>query len=995
MKLNYRYIFTFFVSLAVIIACTKEVGLYTEVEFEISETHVADGFINTALSTSITVTPEELVEGYAYTYSYKINTGEGYFQDEAGNRIAEGDKIGLSPLSVSLNYIATKIGNHSITFTAEDTFGFQEQVTVSYVISDVPVSWTATGPTGQVLLGSSQDITITLGSETTTTGVTYERNYSFTQGTGTITSSPSGANETLNEFVSITPGTYTLTYVSTELGQTTLAFLLKDSNGQELLQTVSFEVVDELSTEKEITSFIVNGVEGTIVGTDITIELPEGTDLTTLSPVIIHTGASVSPESETSQDFTNAVIYTVTAQDQTIQTYTVNVTVPSANQAPTAVASSDVTSGAPSLAVQFTGDTSSDPDTGDTLTYAWDFGDGSTATTANPSHSFTTAGTYTVTLTITDDGTPVLTSTDTITIIVTDANQAPTAVATSDVTSGTPSLAVQFTGDTSSDPDTGDTLTYAWDFGDGSTATTANSSHSFTTAGTYTVTLTITDDGTPALTSTDTITIIVTEANQAPTGVATSDVLTGEASLAVQFTGDTSSDPDTGDTLTYAWDFGDGTTATTANPSHTFTTAGTYSVTLTVTDDGTPALSSSEVTLTITVTAPANQAPTAVATSDIITGEASLVVQFTGDTSSDPDDGDVLTYAWDFGDGTTATTANPSHTFTTAGTYDVTLTVTDDGTPALSSPEVTITITVTDANQAPTAVADIFTVIENSSDNILDVLNNDSDADGTILTIIAIETAINGSATIAPGGQSILYNATTGNDRFDYTIEDEDGATTMATIDINVVPNQNPTVEIDDLILIPNGSFPKTISFAVANSNDTDGTIKNYKWNFGDTGSAGNEVNTENPDVITHTFNSAGTYDIVLTVTDDLDATGSDTVQIILEEPLAPDFSFSANPYDPVPEGGYPNGEVNLYFNISPNSSMPEGNYTMIMETGKGTLELGGINYRERIEIPMTAGSIIGGYTDLLLSNVVTITFTVTEIFTGIEKTQTITLTYQ
>ncbi|WP_282116695.1 PKD domain-containing protein [Cellulophaga baltica] len=904
MKLNYRYIFTFFVSLAVIIACTKEVGLYTEVEFEISETHVADGFINTALSTSITVTPEELVEGYAYTYSYKINTGEGYFQDESGATISEGDKIGLSPLSASLNYIATKIGDHSITFTAEDTFGFQEQVTVSYVISDVPVSWTATGPTGQVLLGSSQDITITLGSETTTTGVTYERNYSFTQGTGTITSSPSGANETLNEFVSITPGTYTLTYVSTELGQTTLAFLLKDSNGQELLQTVSFEVVDELSTEKEITSFIVNGVEGTLVGTDITIELPEGTDLTTLSPVIIHTGASVSPESETSQDFTNAVIYTVTAQDQTIQTYTVNVTVPSANQAPTAVASSDVTSGAPSLAVQFTGDTSSDPDTGDTLTYAWDFGDGSTATTANPSHSFTTAGTYTVTLTITDDGTPVLTSTDTITIIVTDANQAPTAVATSDVTSGTPSLAVQFTGDTSSDPDTGDTLTYAWDFGDG-------------------------------------------------------------------------------------------TTATTANPSHTFTTAGTYNVTLTVTDDGTPVLSSSEVTLTITVNAPANQAPTAVATSDIITGEASLAVQFTGDTSTDPDAGDVLTYAWDFGDGTTATTANPSHTFTTAGTYTVTLTVTDDGTPALSSSEVTITITVTDANQAPTAVADIFTVIENSSDNILDVLNNDSDADGTILTIIAIETAMNGSATIAPGGQSILYNATTGNDRFDYTIEDEDGATTMATIDINVVPNQNPTVEIDDLILIPNGSFPKTISFAVANSNDTDGTIKNYKWNFGDTGSAGNEVNTENPDVITHTFNSAGTYDIVLTVTDDLDATGSDTVQIILEEPLAPDFSFSANPYDPVPEGGYPNGEVNLYFNISPNSSMPEGNYTMIMETGKGTLELGGINYRERIEIPMTAGSIIGGYTDLLLSNVVTITFTVTEIFTGIEKTQTITLTYQ
>uniref|UniRef100_UPI00386E1DA1 TraQ conjugal transfer family protein n=1 Tax=Cellulophaga sp. Ld12 TaxID=3229535 RepID=UPI00386E1DA1 len=129
MRKIYKYISCFVFFLTIIIACTKEVGLYTEVEFEISETHVADGFINTPLATSITVTPEELVEGYSYTYSYKINTGEGYFQDESGATIAEADKIGLNPLSASLNYIATKIGDHSITFTAEDTFGFQEQVT--------------------------------------------------------------------------------------------------------------------------------------------------------------------------------------------------------------------------------------------------------------------------------------------------------------------------------------------------------------------------------------------------------------------------------------------------------------------------------------------------------------------------------------------------------------------------------------------------------------------------------------------------------------------------------------------------------------------------------------------------------------------------------------------------------------------------------------------------------------------------------------------------
>jgi len=881
MKLNYRYIFTLFVSLAVIIACTKEVGLYTEVEFEISETHVADGFINTPLATSITVTPEELVEGYSYTYSYKINTGEGYFQDIAGNTIAEGDKLELSPLSASLNYIATKIGDHSITFTAEDTFGFQEQVTLSYVISDVPVTWTATGPSGQVLLGSSQDITVTLGSETTTTGVTYERNYSFSQGTGTITSSPSGASETLNEFVNITPGTYALTYVATELGQTTLEFLLKDSNGQEIVQTISFEVVNELSTEKEITSFIVNGVEGTIVGTDITIELPEGTDLTTLSPVIIHTGASISPESETSQDFSNPVIYTVTAQDQAIQEYTVTLTV-EGNEA------KDITD------------------------FAIDGVDG-----------IITGTNISVTL---PAGTDVTALSSTITH----------AGASVSPTSG---VAQDFTG----------SVEYTVTAVDGTTKV-------------YTVTVSLA----PAISSDNNITSFsingVAGVISGTTITVTLPAGTDVSSLtpAIIHTGNTVN-PDTG----IAQDF--------TNPiTYTVTAANLetqeYSVTVimpTLSDtkditsfsiDGVAGVISGT---TITVTLPAGTNVSSLTPSIIYTGN-----------TVNPDTG----IAQDF--------TNPvAYTVSAADTTTKTYTVT-----AIISAAVNID---------PVAIDDNFTVIENSSDNTLDVLDNDSDADGTVLTITTIETPINGSATIAPDGQSILYTATTGNDRFDYTIEDEDGATTMATIDINVVPNQNPTVDIDDLILIPNGNFPKTISFAIASSDDPDGTIENYEWNFGDSGSAGNEVNTEDPDATTHTFNSAGTYDIVLTVTDDLDATGSDTVRIILEEPLAPDFSFSANPYDPVPEGGYPNGVINLYFNISPNSSMPEGNYTMIMETGKGTLELGGINYRERIEIPMTAGSIIGGYTDLLLSNVVTITFTVTEIFTGIEKAQTITLTYQ
>ncbi len=881
MKTTYKYTLGFLALLTLIIACNKEVGLYTEVEFEISETHVADGFINTPLATSITVTPEELVDGYSYSYSYKINTGEGYFKDESGATIAEGNKIGLNPLSASLNYIATKIGDHSITFTAEDTFGFQEQVTVSYVITDVPVTWTATGPSGQVLLGTSQDITLTLGNETTATGVTYERNYSLTQGTGTITSSPSGTNETLNEFISITPGTYDLTYVATELGQTTLEFLLKDSNGQEILQTVSFEVVDELSTEKEITSFIVNGVVGTISGTTIDVVLPEGTDVSALAPVIIHTGASISPESGTSQDFSNPVIYTVTAQDQAIQEYTVTLTV-EGNEA------KDITD------------------------FAIDGVDG-----------IITGTNISVTL---PAGTDVTALSSTITH--TGASVSPTS-----------GVAQDFTGP----------VEYTVTAADGTTKV-------------YTVTVSLA----PALSSDNNITSFsingVAGVISGTTITVTLPAGTDVSSLtpAIIHTGNTVN-PDTG----IAQDF--------TNPiTYTVTAANfetqEYSVTVimpTLSDtkditsfsiDGVAGVISGT---TITVTLPAGTNVSSLTPSIIHTGN-----------TVNPDTG----IAQDF--------TNPvEYTVSAADTTTKTYTVT-----AIISAAVNID---------PVAIDDNFTVIENSSDNTLDVLDNDSDADGTVLTITTIETPINGSATIAPDGQSILYTATTGNDRFDYTIEDEDGATTMATIDINVVPNQNPTVDIDDLILIPNGNFPKTISFAIASSDDPDGTIENYEWNFGDSGSAGNEVNTEDPDVTTHTFNSAGTYDIVLTVTDNLGATGSDTVQIILEEPLAPDFTFTANTYQPEPIDGHSKGDqIDLYFSINPNAAMDGGNYIMTMETGKATLNINGSTYREGINIPMTTTPVIGPFTDLLYGNEVTVTFRVIEMISGIEKTRTLFFTY-
>ena len=355
------------------------------------------------------------------------------------------------------------------------------------------------------------------------------------------------------------------------------------------------------------------------------------------------------------------------------------------NNAPTAVATASVTSGNAPLQVTFSGLGSTDPDAADTLTYAWDL-DGDNllddSTAAQPTFNYTTPGSHTVTLKVTDPDGAFSTAT-----VVVKVNSSPKAVATASPTSGTAPLAVAFNGSASTDAD-GDALTYAWDLdGDGllDDSTAAQPTFNYTTPGNYTVTLKVTDTGGAFSTTT-----VVVKVNATPNAVATANLTSGNAPLQVAFSGLGSTDPDAGDALTYAWDL-DGDNlfddSTSAQPSFNYTTPGSHTVTLKVTDTKG---ASSTATVVVKVNAP----PSAVATASATSGTAPLAVTFNGSASTDPDAGDALTYAWDLdGDGLfdAATSAQPTFNYTTPGTYTVTLKVTDTG-GAFSTATVVITV---------------------------------------------------------------------------------------------------------------------------------------------------------------------------------------------------------------------------------------------------------------------------------------------------------------
>lgn len=158
--------------------------------------------------------------------------------------------------------------------------------------------------------------------------------------------------------------------------------------------------------------------------------------------------------------------------------------------------------------------------------------------------------------------------------------------------------------------------------------------------------------------------------NQLPVAKATAHP--GSTSMEIVFSSSGSFDPD-GTIAGYSWNFGDGNTSTEASPTHSYATPDDYTVTLVVTDN-LGATHTDQVSVTVPMTP--NLPPLAVGTATPNEGPAPLVVQFSSVGSSDPEGGS-LSYLWDFGDGVTSTSPNPSHSYAGLGNFAATLTVKD------------------------------------------------------------------------------------------------------------------------------------------------------------------------------------------------------------------------------------------------------------------------------------------------------------------------------
>lgn len=516
---------------------------------------------------------------------------------------------------------------------------------------------------------------------------------------------------------------------------------------------------------------------------------------------------------------------------------------------PLAAFSQDRTIGQVPLVVRFTNQSS-----GQITQYSWDFGDGGSSPEVNPVHTFRSPGIYTVQLRVRGPGG----DSNVARQINVQSPTAPVAAFTQDRTTGESPLIVQFT-----DQSTGNITGRLWNFGDGSNSNQLSPSHTFNDVGTYNIILTVTGPG-----GTSSVTRQITVQNPtipAPLASLVANPTNGNAPHTVQFDATDSS----GQIDSYVWDFGDGSTGTGEVVTHTYAKPGTYQAVLTVVGPGGQATGTTEITVT-----QAPNAPTASIRADPVSGNIPLTVNFAASETT----GQIDTYQWDFGDGTTAAGASVSHTFGQEGTYSVRLIITGPG----GTGEATTSISATQPILPPEAA---FTADPTSGEAPLDVeFTNGTSGDGLTFTWDF------GDGSPQVNDRDPLHTfQNAGNFTVRLTAQGS-GGTDIAEVTVNVsqavvaVPpvaqfNANPV----------DGEAPLNVQFDAVQSND----ITSYTWDFGD-GGTGNTPSTP------HTFTNPGTYTVTLTVAGSTGLTDSEQITINVSEVAVvvppPVAQFTANP---------------------------------------------------------------------------------------------------
>jgi len=460
----------------------------------------------------------------------------------------------------------------------------------------------------------------------------------------------------------------------------------------------------------------------------------------------------------------------------------------------------------------------------------WDLGDGDHAYGTSVTHTYRSLGTVTVRLNVTDHYGRV----DSAERVIQVVNLNPLGDFGVTPKFPGPGETVRFQ-DLSVDRD-GAVVSWHWDFGDGNVSDLPSPEHVFEIDDDYMVTLTVNDaDG-----GSDTVSRILAVGNEPPVAYFTWNPTLVTILVDVQFQS-MSTDPD-GTVVSWSWNFGDGRSGSGSTVRHKYSALGTYTVTLIVTDeDG--ATSSLARSLTVSNSRPvaAFSAPSQV--------ESLLVVQFK-DLSYDPD-GNLKGWNWNFGDGGASNMRSPSHIYLRSGIFTVDLTVTDDrgGTAKASS-------TVTVINRLPEV--NITAPLGNhSSLDVLEFCAYGHDRDGTVVSYVWNM----GDGTVLEGANVTHAYRAPGNYNVTVTCWDDSGGNASNSSEITV-HNLDPRAAVR----VEHGDHPLELVF-IAQADDDDGEIISYNWSFGD-------GNFGTGPTVNHRYSQAGDYDVELSVTDDMGATG-------------------------------------------------------------------------------------------------------------------------